>query len=251
MGLHHARRRRVDAARAHRRRRRAPRRAPSRSAAQPTVFYSDATTGSLRVAWRSGGSWRLETLDGPGSTLAGHTGDHVGAAVSAVVVAGEPGVFYSDATSASVRYARRTGSGWQLETLDGPGSDLSQHTWHHVGSRVSALVADGKPQVYYYDATAGSDAPRLVERRPLVVPDHRRANLAAGRAHRRPGRVRDQRDALGGQPQVFYADASPPSLRHAPLTASGWRFATLDGAGVHAAPGTPPTASGRRSGSPR
>ena len=111
---------------------------------QPMVFYSDATTGSLRAAWRSGGTWRLETLDGPGSTRPGHTADHVGSAVSAVVVAGQPEVFYYDASDASVRFARRTASGWQFETLDGPGSALYQHTWHHVGSAISALVARGR-----------------------------------------------------------------------------------------------------------
>ncbi len=72
----------------------------------PMVFYSDSTTHSLRAAWRadgSGGSWRFETLDGPGSTLAGHTADYVGTAISAAVVAA------SRRCSTTTRARRRCG----------------------------------------------------------------------------------------------------------------------------------------------
>ena len=199
---------------------------------QPMVFYSDATTGSLRAAWRSGGGWRFETLDGPGSTAPGHTGDHVGAAVSAVVTAGEPQVFYSNATSGSVRYAWKTAAGWQLETLDGPGSALAQHTWHHVGSTLGALTANGRPQVYYYDSSAAAlhrawwDGTRWL----FLTIDGSTSRLAG----HTPDQVGSAISAtLGGdQPQVFYADATGQSLRHAWLTAAGWRFETLDGPGA-------------------
>jgi Putative Ig domain len=198
---------------------------------QPLVFYSDATTGSLRAAWRSGGRWRLETLDGPGSTQPGHTADHVGSAISAVVVAGQPEVFYDDASDASLRYARLTASGWRFETLDGPGSVLSQHTRHHVGSAISALVADGQPQVYYYDATAGTlrRAWRSGARwffRTIDGPTARIAGHARGRVGTAIAAT-----LLGGRPDVFYDDAGDASLRYARLTASGWRFETLDGSG--------------------
>jgi hypothetical protein len=198
---------------------------------QPMVFYSDATTGSLRAAWRSGGRWRFATLDGPGSTAAGHTADHVGSAVSAVVAGGEPEVFYYDASDASLRFARLTGSGWQLETLDGPGSVLYQHTWHHVGSAVSALVAGGAPQVYYYDATAGTlhRAWWNGTRWFFLTIDGSTATVAGHTG----GRVGAAISAtlIGGQPDVFYYDASDAALRAARLTGSGWRFATLDGSG--------------------
>jgi len=202
---------------------------------RPMVFYQDATTGSLRAAWRSGGAWRFETLDGPGSALAGHTGDQVGAAVSAVVVAGEPRVFYSDATSGSVRYAWRTAGRWRLETLDGPGSVLTQHTWHHVGSTLSALTANGRPQVYYYDSTAAAlhrawwDGSRWL----FLTIDGSTSQLAGHTA----GQVGSAASATlsGDLPQVFYADATGQSLRHAWLTAAGWRFETLDGLGARVA----------------
>lgn len=198
----------------------------------PMVFYSDSTTHSLRAAWRadgSTGSWRFETLDGPGSSLAGHTADHVGTAISAAVVAGEPEVFYYDASSASLRWARLTGAGWQFETLDGPGSTLYQHTWHHVGSALSAVVVGGAPQVYYYDSTAGAlhRAWRSGSRWFFVTID--------GPTSRNPGhtgyRVGSAISAtlLGGQPQVYYDDDGAASLRYARLTGAGWQFKTLDG----------------------
>jgi Putative Ig domain len=197
----------------------------------PTVFYYDATTGSLRLAWRSGGSWRLETLDGPGSTLTGHTADHVGSAVSAVVVAGQPEVFYYDASTASLRFARLTAGGWQLETLDGPGSVLYQHTWHHVGSEVSALVSDGAPQVYYYDASASAlhRAWWNGDRWFFLTVDGSTSRIVGHTGDRVGSAI--STTLLGAQPGLFYYDASTATLRYAQLTASGWQFATLDGSG--------------------
>ena len=161
--------------------------------------------------------------------MAGHTADHVGTAISAAVVAGEPEVFYYDASSASLRWARLTGAGWQFETLDGPGSTLYQHTWHHVGSALSAVVVGGAPQVYYYDSTAGAlhRAWRNGSRWFFLTID--------GPTSRNPGhtgyRVGSAISAtlLGGQPQVYYDDDGAASLRYARLTGAGWQFETLDG----------------------
>src|SRR3984957_11825163 len=198
----------------------------------PMVFYSDSTSHSLRAAWRTHGTtggWRFETLDGPGSTLAGHTADHVGTAISAAVVAGEPEVFYYDSSSASLRWARLTSAGWQFETIDGPGSALYQHTWHHVGSALSAVVVDGAPQVYYYDSTAGAlhRAWWNGSRWFFLTID--------GPPSRNPGRTGFRvgsaisATVLGGRPRVYYDDDGAASLRYARLTAAGWQFETLDG----------------------
>jgi hypothetical protein len=199
---------------------------------RPMVFYSDSTTNSLRAAWRadgSTGSWRFETLDGPGSTVAGHTDDHVGTAISAAVLAGEPEVFYYDASSASLRYARLTAAGWRFETLDGPGSVLYQHTWHHVGSSVSAVVVDGAPQVYYYDATSGAlhRAWWNGSRWFFLTIDGPTSRIAGHTGDRVGSPV--SATLLGGRPQVYYADATAASLRSAQQTAAGWQFETLDG----------------------
>ena len=39
----------------------------------PQVYYADATADSLRHAWWTPTGWQFETLDGRGSTMAGHT----------------------------------------------------------------------------------------------------------------------------------------------------------------------------------
>jgi hypothetical protein len=144
-------------------------------------------------------------------------------------VAGEPAVFYYDASSASLRYARLTAAGWRFETLDGPGSVLYQHTWHHVGSSVSAVVVAGAPQVYYYDATSGAlhRAWWNGGRWFFLTIDGPTSQIAGHTGDRVGSPV--SATMLGGRPQVYYADASAASLRSAQKTAAGWRFETLDG----------------------
>jgi len=198
----------------------------------PMVFYSDATDDSLRVAWRADGAtggWKFETLDGPGSTLAGHTSGHVGSSVSAVVVAGQPAVFYYDASTASLRYAWLTAGGWKFVTLDGPGSTLYQHTWHHVGSSVSAVVVDGAPQAYYYDATAGAlhRAWWADDRWFFYTIDAPTARL--GGVTGVPAASAVAATVLDGQSQVYWDDAAAGSLRYGADTGAGWRFEMLDG----------------------
>src|SRR5450756_2511515 len=201
-------------------------------AGSPEVFSADATAGSLRDARWTGTAWDFTTLDGAGSALPGHTSDDVGTASSAVEIGGQPMVFYSDATTGSLRAAWRSGGGWRFETLDGPGSALAQHTWHHVGSTLGALTANGRPQVYYYDSSAAAlhrawwDGTRWL----FLTIDGSTSRLAG----HTPDQVGSAISAtLGGdQPQVFYADATGQSLRHAWLTAAGWRFETLDGPGA-------------------
>ena len=48
----------------------------------PQVYYTDATAHSLRHAWWTSAGWHFETLDGPGSTLPGRTGNQVGVSVA-------------------------------------------------------------------------------------------------------------------------------------------------------------------------
>ena len=81
----------------------------------PEVFSYDATTRSLRDVRWTGTGWAFMTLDGAWSTLAGHTADAVGTASSAVEIGGQPMVFYSDATTGSLRVAWRTGGTWRFD----------------------------------------------------------------------------------------------------------------------------------------
>ena len=101
------------------------------------VYYYDATRRSLRHAWWTGSAWQFETLDGAGSVIAGHDADQVGSAVSVTEMTNGPQVYYTDATAHSLRHAWWTSTGWQFETLDGPGSTLPGRTGNQVGATVS------------------------------------------------------------------------------------------------------------------
>ena len=198
---------------------------------QPMVFYSDTTTGSLRVAWRSGASWRFRTLDGPGSTLPGHTAGPVGSAVSAVLVAGQPEVFYDDAGDASLRYARLTASGWRFETLDGSGSTLPGHSADGVGSAVAVTQLNGNAQVFYDDATRKSLRHAFWTGTAWVLETlDGPGSVISGHDTDQVGSSVSATELPGG-PQVYYQDATAGSLRHTWWTPSGWQFETLDGPG--------------------
>ena len=152
MDLGRARRVLLDAGRAHRRRRRTGvERGRDRRRADGVLLGLDHR--SLRIAWRTGGStgsWRFETLDGPGRRWPGtptsrrHRDQRGGGGgrTGGVLLRRELGV-------AAVRPA----DGGRLAVRDPRRARLAldQHTWHHVGSSVSAVVVDGAPQAYYYD----------------------------------------------------------------------------------------------------
>jgi hypothetical protein len=198
---------------------------------QPMVFYSDTTSGSLRAAWQSGASWRFETLDGPGSTLPGHTGDRVGSALSAAPLDGQPEVFYHDASDASLRYARLTVSGWRYQTLDGSGSALPGHSADDVGSAVAVTQLNGNAQVFYDDATRTSLRHAFWTGTAWVLETlDGPGSVISGHDTDQVGSAVSATEMPGG-PQVYYADATAGSLRHTWWTPSGWRFQTLDGPG--------------------
>ena len=69
--------------------------------------------------------------------IAGHDGDRVGSAVSVTEMTNGPQVYYADGTAHSLRHAWWTSTGWQFETLDGPGSKLSGRTGNEVGAAMS------------------------------------------------------------------------------------------------------------------
>jgi surface antigen len=73
-----------------------------------------------------------------------------------ITVAGNLQLFYPDTSKGSLRHAWWTGTAWDFETLDGPGSVMSGHTSDHVGAAVGVTEVNGDPQVYYHDSTAGS-----------------------------------------------------------------------------------------------
>ena len=157
----------------------------------PMVYYSDSTTNSLRAAWRADGAsggWRFETLDGPSSTLPGHTADHVGSAVSVTQLNGNPQVYYYDATRRSLRHAWWTGLAWQFETLDGAGSVIAGHDGDQVGSLGERHRDDQRPAGLLHRRDRPFAAARLVDVGRLALRDAGRPGFDALGPHRQPGR---------------------------------------------------------------
>lgn len=81
-------------------------------------FYRDTTNSSLAHSWYDGTRWNAETLDGTGSTTAGHTGNDVGANVASIVYNGQLQLFYGDATTGKLRHAWWDGTRWNFESFD-------------------------------------------------------------------------------------------------------------------------------------
>jgi hypothetical protein len=200
-------------------------------AGAPQVYYYDATSGALHRAWWNGSRWFFLTIDGPTSRIAGHTGDRVGSPVSTTMLGGRPQVYYADASAASLRSAQKTAAGWRFETLDGSASTLPGHSGDRVGSAVAVTQMNGNAQVYYYDAT------RRSLRHAWWNGSGWRFETLDGAGSVIAGHDGDQVGsevsvtAMTNGPQVYYADATAHSLRHAWWTSAGWHYETLDGPG--------------------
>ena len=73
-------------------------------AGEPHVWYHDFTAGDLRHAWWDGARWTFETLDGAGGGN-GRTIKNVGQFNAVALHAGQPHVWYYDATVGTFRHA--------------------------------------------------------------------------------------------------------------------------------------------------
>ncbi len=66
------------------------------------VFTQDTTSGSLRHDGSDGHTWHFETLDGPGSTWAGHTTHSVATDNAIAVYGGQLHVFTRDSDTGAL-----------------------------------------------------------------------------------------------------------------------------------------------------
>ncbi|GEM_PF-1177654 len=178
----------------------------------PHVFYYDLSAGGLRHAWWTGSRWRFETLDGHGGRSGSNT-DTVGQYSAVTLYGGLPHVFSYDATAGTLRHAWWTGSLWLFETLDGAGG-VSGSSADNVGSHAAAMSYSGLPHVFYYDVTArglrhawwtGAHWSFETLDGQVVGPNERTADDVG-----QYGAV----TLYGGQPHVWYYDATYGYLRH-------------------------------------
>ncbi len=97
------------------------------------VKYAYLDSTALRPA--QGDAWHIETVDAGVGTLGGHT-------FIAVDAAGVPSVAYHDSAHGVLKYARREGASWTVETVDNG----------EVGGFCSlALDSAGRPHISYRD----------------------------------------------------------------------------------------------------
>jgi hypothetical protein len=93
--------------------------------------------GDLRLAWRDGSTWTVETVDDGPDDVGEHTSIALG-------LAGRPRIAYYDRTEGNLMVARKTASdSWVLEVVD-DGIDVG--TWTDI-----AIDADNVPHVSYVD----------------------------------------------------------------------------------------------------
>lgn len=132
---------------------------------QPTLVYTDTTSGDLKMGIWNGKKWSIRIVDGNDATN-GRTDDDVSGAVSACVTgAGKTQVlhvFYSDLNARDLRHAAFDGRRFRYETIDGDsptGQAVEDTNRVRTNSDVSvsnACVAtpDGL-QVFYRDESLG------------------------------------------------------------------------------------------------
>jgi hypothetical protein len=107
------------------------------------VAYRDNTRADLRLASTGKLGWTFQVIDGDGGP--GRTTDNVGVFNTLVVHNGELNAIYSNLTNADLIHARRVGTTWQYQTLDGGG----QHTTDYVVGSIAAVVSGPWLHVMY------------------------------------------------------------------------------------------------------
>jgi len=110
----------------------------------PHVSYLDFNAGKLKYARWTGSAWDIAVVDGDPESLGSSSQSYTPLALDS---AGNAHISYHDFTNGDLKYARWTGTAWEIEVVDDQGS---------VGS-YSFLVLDGSdsPHISYYDATNG------------------------------------------------------------------------------------------------
>jgi len=197
------------------------------------AWYLDRATGTLRHAWWTGAVWQFENLDGPGTSGPGRTHDKLRGDVVAATPGGVVNVWYFDAHTNALRHAWWTGSVWQFEKLDGPGSTGAGRTRQPLaGPLAVAVPSSGEPNLWYLDKTTGA------LRHAWWTGAVWQFETLDGPGSRGVGRTKDP--IIGaiavatpdGRPNLWYLDRATGTLRHAWWTGAVWQFENLDGPGT-------------------
>jgi hypothetical protein len=207
-------------------------RAPSVTIYEGTLqlFYYDSTAGSLRHAWSSNGTtWNFETLDGPGSSITGHSEDNLGETPTAIVAdGGDLEVFYYDVTAETLRHAWENETGWHFETLDGSSGSVSGHV-ANVGTDPTSVVYEGNLNLFYDDISNG-DLRHAWENETGWHFENLDGDAGSISGYTASVDHNPTAVVFGETLQVFYYNETDGDLRHAweaPIV--GWQFENLEG----------------------
>lgn len=188
-------------------------------------------TATQHFATPSAGDGHL--LVGDGNRLVAASGDAIGQHNAAVAYAGQLHDFFFDSTARSLQHAWYSG-GWQVETLDGNGSPGGDgRTTDGVGTDNSAMTYGAQLHDVYADAGGGLRHAWWdgVQWRFETL-DGIGSSGGAGRVTSDHVGVANSALVYNGQLQVFYADTTAGTLRHAWWNGAQWTFETLDGSGT-------------------
>ncbi len=175
------------------------------------MTYFDASSGDLKYARKSEGSWTIETADEAGV---------VGAHSSLVLgTSGEVNVSYYDVANGNLKWARRTGGGWDVQTVDPSEGDVGQYT--SIAHDPTDFV--GAFRISYYDATSGDlkFASRVASSWTIETVD------TAGDV----GAFSSDGVDLDGKSHVVYYDATNGALKYAKGSPHDWAIETVDDGG--------------------
>lgn len=157
----------------------------------------------LYYAWWDGAGWRYETADR--STLVGS------AASLALTPSDSPCIAYLDTLNYKLKFAWRSASGWQSQTLDDAG----------YGALSLAVDAGGYAHISYWDGQRLKYAYQDASGWNFELADN---NLNTGQSS---SIVLDK----NGYPHISYWDYGNDSLKYAYKDAGGWRQVTVDDIG--------------------
>lgn len=168
-----------------------------------------SSEGDLRLAYKSGGTWYVETVDGGAADV----GEYTSIALSALE---RPRISYYDRTNGNLMYARRSGTGdWTLELVD----DLADvGTWSSI-----AVGPDGDIHICYRNEVTA--ALRYARRTDGVwtteaIPDNHSTGDGLSIAV----------DAAG-DPHISYYHIGLGRLRHIWKTGGVWNAEIVDDTG--------------------
>jgi len=173
------------------------------SSGHPHIAYG---WDHLYYAWWDGSAWHQETVD-----EAADVGQHASIALDG---SGNPHISYSDQGNNRLKYARWTGSHWDIQDVD---VDLG-----NLGRNSSlALDPSGNPHVAYSDGTQDN----LKYARWTGSTWDIQVVGAIGHCTGDPSLVLD----ASNHPHVsYYYDGTSDSLKYAHWTGSDWEIETVD-----------------------